>query len=180
MSSNDGFLESWVSAGEDGPALANSNAATNLIPAGRKITVPAGFFNRVGARLRVHAAGRISTAASSPGTFTFDLRLASTIVFNGGASPTLATSAINLTWRLTADLVCRSIGSSATVLGTGVLHSAALSATTPIMLLPASAPAAGSSFDSEQSFLLYLFGTWSVANASNSITLHQFMVEAPV
>jgi hypothetical protein len=175
----DGFLESFVSAGEDGSALSNSTTATSIIPAARKITLQAGFFDRVGKRLRIHAAGRISTAASTPGTLTFDVRLGSAVVFSGGASGTLATSASNLSWRLTMDLVCRAIGASASLIGTGELFSAALSATTPIMLLPTSAPAVGATFDSAMSQVLDLFATFSVASASNSLTLHQYMLESP-
>ena len=130
----------------------------------------------VGDSIEIYAAGALSTAAAAPGTLTFDVRFGSTVVFNGGASPTLATSATNLTWVLEITLKCRVIGASATVLGTGTLTSAALSATTPVMLLPTSAPAAGNTFDATSPQTLDLFGTWSVANASNSITCHQFEV----
>lgn len=176
---SDGFLESFVSSGEDGSALTNTTTATSIIPAARKITLPSGFFDRVGKRLHIEAAGRISTAAATPGTLTLDIRLGSTVVFNGGASGTLATSASNLTWKIEMDLVCRAIGTSATVLGTGKLFCAGLSATTPMMLLPTSAPAVGNTFDSTASQTLDLFATWSVASASNSITCHQFIVESP-
>lgn len=174
-----GFRETYVSASGDGSALTNSTTATSIIPAANKITLPAQYFDRIGKRLRIRAAGRISTAASTPGTLTLDVRFGSTIVFNGGASGTLATSASNLTWEAEMELVCRALGSgtSATVLGVGKLISAALSATTPILLLPTSAPAAGTGFDSTASQTVDLFATWSVASASNSITLHHFSVD---
>jgi hypothetical protein len=65
------------------------------------------------------------------------------------------------------------------MLGSGILTTAALSATTPIQLLPASSPAAGTGFDSTAAFVVDVFGTWSVANASNSIRLDQFSLWAP-
>lgn len=170
------FPEIFTSSGEDGSALTNTTTATSLIPAARKIILPVPYFDQVGQDLKIRASGRISTAASSPGTFTFDVRFGSTVVFNGGASPALATSQTNATWVLEISLKCRVIGASATVLGTGVLVSAALGATTPIMLLPATAPAAGNTFDATSPQTLDLFGTWSAANASNSITCHQFEV----
>jgi hypothetical protein len=122
--------------------------------------------------LRVLAGGQMSTAAASPGTFAFTVMFGTIAVFAGGASGTLATSAVNLTWRLIVDLTVRSVGSgtAATVEGTGTLFSAALSATTPIQLLPASAPGAGTGFDSTVSFAVDLQGTWNTANASNTIT----------
>ena len=177
---SDGFLESFVSAGEDGSALSNTTTPTSILSAARKITLPSGYFSRVGRQLIVRAAGRISTAGSSPGTLTMSMRLGATTVFDGGASGTLAVSASNLTWLLELVLTCRAIGSAGTLLGVGRLHSAALSASTPVALLPASAPAAGSSFDTSQSHVLDLFAAWSVANASNSLTCHQFSVASGV
>jgi|SRR5581483_1760129 len=162
-----------------GTALTNSTTATSLLNAAQaKWTIPANQLVAGLSKIRIYASGKMSTAASSPGTFTFDVRFGSVIVFNGGASGTLATSATNLTWDLKIDLTCLTTGAStsATMLGTGVLTSAALSATTPIMLLPTSAPAAGTGFDSTSSQTVDLFGTWSVANASNSITCQQFEI----
>src|SRR6185295_15082051 len=164
----------------DGTALTNTTTATSILPGAEKIVLPTNYLFP-GIRLRVQAAGRISTAASSPGTITFDLRMGSTVVFNGGASGTLATSATNLTWKLEMDLHCRAYGASTstTLLGTGILTSAALSSTTPIMLLPTSAPAVGTGVDSTASQQIDLFATWSVANASNTITLHDFELVLP-
>jgi len=174
------FLEPLIEQQIDGTALSNTTTPTSLLAAAAKFTMPANFFN-IGTELRVRAAGRISTAGASPGTFTFDVRFGSVVVFNGGASPTLAVSASNLTWELEALLTCRSIGAStvATMLGSGKLLSAALSAATPIQLLPGSSPAPGTGFDSTAAFVLDLFGTWSVANAANSIRCDQFHVWAP-
>lgn len=173
MSSNS-WNQTLISAQVDGSALTNTTTATSILPAAAKFSMWANGL-KIGDVLRVKASGRMSTAASSPGTITFDVRAgSSTVIFNGGASGTLATSATNLTWDLEAYLTVRAIGTSANVLGTGRLVSAALSATTPIQLLPTSAPAVGSNFDSTASFVVDLFATWSVANASNSITLHQY------
>lgn len=172
MSSNS-WNQTLITAQVDGSALSNTVTATSILPAAAKFVMPATLL-KIGDVLRIKAAGRMSTAASTPGTITFDVRFGSTKVFDGGASGTVATSASNLTWDLEAYLTVRSIGTSATVLGTGRLISAALSATTPIMLLPASAPAAGTAFDSTTSFAVDLFATWSVANASNSLTLHSY------
>ena len=170
------FYEVLASGGEDGPALSNTTTATSLLNAARKDTLPSNWADKLGRRMRLRAAGRISTAAAGPGTFTFDVRFGSVIVFNCGASGTLATSASNLTWLLELELAVRALGSgtSSTVLGSGWLKSAALSATTPIQLLPASAPAAGTGFDGTAAQQVDLFGTWSVASASNTITLHDY------
>lgn len=178
--SNVRFLEPLIEQQVDGTALSNTTTPTSIIAPAAKFTLPANFF-QVGKELFVRAAGRISTAGSSPGTLTLDVRVGSVVVFSGGASGTLAVSASNLTWIFEAMLTCRSIGAStvATILGTGKLLSAALSATTPIQLLPASSPAAGTGFDSTAAAVLDLFATWSVANASNSLRCDQFTVWCP-
>lgn len=173
------MYNSWNSslqtANVDGTALTNTVTATSILPAHAKFTLPANMLN-IGSKLRIRASGRISTAAATPGTITFDVRFGSAVVFNGGASGTVVTSATNLTWVLECDLTVRSVGAStsATILGTGILTSAALSATVPVMLLPTSAPAVGTGFDSTSSQAVDLFATWSFASASNTITLHQF------
>jgi hypothetical protein len=174
MSSNS-WNQTLTTAQVDGTALTNTVTATSILPAAAKFVLPANLF-QIGTKLRVKAGGRISTAASTPGTITFDVRMGSTVVFNGGASGTVATSASNLTWDLEVDLTCRAIGSgtSTTFIGTGKLLTAALSATTPIMLLPASAPAVGTGVDATASQQVDLFATWSVANASNTITTHSY------
>jgi hypothetical protein len=174
------FLEPLIEQQINGTALTNTTTPTSIIAPAARFTIPSNWW-RIGRELCIGASGRISTAGAGPGTLTFDVRLGSVIVFNGGASPTLATSAADLTWVLEMMLTCRSIGAStsATILGTGKLFTAALSATTPIQLLPTSAPAPGTGFDSTAAAILDLFATWSVANASNSLRCDQYSVWAP-
>lgn len=157
---------------QPGPALANSLAQASLLNGQAKWTMPAGFLQYIGDKWRIKAHGKISTAGSAPGNWQFFVMFGTIAVFSGGASPTLAVSASNLTWDLEIDLNVQSVGSGtlATVEGAGKLLSAALSAATPIQLLPASSPAAGTGFDSTTSFAIDLQGAWSVANAANSIT----------
>lgn len=176
MSSNS-WNQTLLTQQIDGTALTNTTTATSILPGAAKYVLPANLL-QIGTKLRIKASGRISTAAATPGTLTFDVRFGSVVVFNGGASGTVATSASNLTWDLEADLVCRSIGAStsATMYGSGRLISAALSATTPIMLLPVSSPAAGTGFDSTASQTVDLFATWSVASASNSIRCDSYEI----
>lgn len=159
-----------------GPALTNSTAQTSLLNGQAKFTMPAGFLTAAGAKLQMRAGGLMSTAASSPGTFAFTTMFGVIAVFSGGASGTLATSATNVTFVLDIHLTVRSVGSgtAATVEGTGVLTTVALSAATPIQLLPASSPGAGTGFDSTVSFVVDLQGTWSVASSSNTITVTDY------
>lgn len=170
----------WSAA--DGAALTNTVTATSLLLGASKFLMPGGFFLFPGQKLRLSAAGRISTVTAAPGTFTLDFRVGSVVAFNGGAISLNVTAQTNATWRMTADLQVRSIGNGtlATILGTGefvsraVIGSAAGAAGgVGTWMLPDTAPAVGTGFDSTASAYFDLFGTWSTANAANSITCHQ-------
>lgn len=177
MSSNN-WYQVLISQQGVGPAISNTTTPTSILLGQAKWVLAANWFKSFGDKMRIKAHGKISTAASAPGTLTFDIRFGATVVANGGASPTLAVSAVNLTWDLEVDLIVQAVGSgtTATVEGVGRILSAVYSATVPIMLFPASAPAAGSGFDSTTSFAIDLFATWSVANASNSIQTTDYEV----
>lgn len=176
------FLEPLIEQQIDGTAVTNgvSTRQTGLIAPAAKFTIPANFFV-IGRELSIRAAGRISTASSTPGTLTLDVGFGSIVVFSGGASGTLVTSASNLTWLLEITLTCRSIGASttATMIGTGKFSSFVLSATLPIQMLPASSPAAGTGFDSTVAFQLELGVTYSSTTATNTMRCDQFNVWSP-
>lgn len=186
---SDGFLESFVTAGEDGAALVSSTTATSLIPGARKITLPSYFFDRVGKSLRIRASGRISTVTAAPGTLTLDVRLGSVVVFNGGAMSLNTTAQVNVNWVFDVLLICRSIGAvtAATLFGQGTWQShAVIGSAAPAaggagthMLPYNAAPVVGTGFDSTAAQPLDLFGTWSVSSASNSILIHQYSVKSP-
>lgn len=175
--------ETLISAQSDGTALTNSTTATSILPAAAKFTIPANYF-AIGRVLRLNAWGRISNVVTTPGNLTLDVRFGSTVVFNGGAMALNTTAKTNVAWRAIVMLTCRSIGSgtSATLLGQGdwCSESATGSAAGVAndILMPASAPAVGTGFDSTASQTVDLFATFSVASASNSVQLHQYSLEA--
>lgn len=173
------WQETLISAQVDGTALASSAAATSLLPAASKFTLPSNFFS-IGKILRVTAQGRISTTTGPP-TFTWDIRFGSTVVWNGAAATTVA-SVTNKTWELMVLLTCRAIGTSANLLGVGKCTSSAAVGSSGgnanTWMLPDSAPAVGNNFDSTSAQVVDLFGTWSASSASNSCQLHNFILEA--
>lgn len=155
-------------------ALTNSTAQTSVLNGQAKYTLPAQWLEFIGQKMRIKAGGVMSTAASTPGTFTWTVMFGSIAVYGGGASGTLATSASSAPWKLEIDLTVRSVGSGtgATVEGSGTFMSAALSTATPIQLL--SCPGSLTGFDSTVACVVDLQGTWSVASASNTLTCHDF------
>lgn len=161
----------------DGTALTNSTTATSLLAAAAKFTLPANLL-QIGTKLRINAGGRISTVVTTPGNLTLDVRFGSTVVFNGGTMALNTTAQTNANWQLEVDLVCRSIGAStsATLFGIAkfisraALGSAAVGTSGVFVVpLPDTSPTTGTGFDSTASQVVDLFGTFSVANASNSI-----------
>lgn len=177
------IVQSLVSAQGDGSALSSSAAATSLLPAAAKFTFPANYFDYIGRTLKVRAAGRISNIVTTPGTFTLDLRLGGTVIFNGGAMQLSTTAHTNVPWVWDVLLTLRAIGTSANFMGQSLFFSQAAnisgadSATGhSVLLAPNTAPAVGSNVDSTTALQLDLFATFSVSNAGNAATLHQYEV----
>jgi hypothetical protein len=171
---------------QDGAALANSTTATSLLPAIAKPTFAANALY-IGKMFRLRATGRISTLVTTPGTLNLVLRLGSVAAFDSGAMSLNTTAQINVNWDLDALLTVRAVGSgtSANLIGQGQWRShAVIASPAPTaggagahMLPYNAAPAVGTGFDSTAAQTVDLFGHWSVANAANSITCHQFVLE---
>lgn len=187
-------LQSWqetlITAQTDGTALASSTTATTILPAAARYTLPANTL-AIGKMFRIRAAGRLSNIVTTPGTLTLDVRMGPTsniVVFNGGAMQLSTTAHTNVPWIFEATLTCRAIGAStsANFMGQAMALSQALSltavadsTTTPAHLLaPNTAPAVGTGCDSTVAMVVDLFATFSINNAGNSITLHQYSLES--
>jgi hypothetical protein len=181
-----GFTAVLLSSVGDGAALTNTVTATSLLPAIAKPTLPANYLY-VGKIFRVRAMGRISTVVTTPGTLQLDLRFSAINVFSSGLMTLNTVAQTNVSWIYDAMVTVRAAGSgtSANVLGQGAWSShAVIASPAPTAggaashILPYNAaPAAGAGFDSTIANVVDLFATWSVANAANSITCHQFLIE---
>lgn len=178
---NQSWVQVFAYAQSDGSALTGTTP-TSILPAAAKNTLsPCSLM--IGSLLRLKASGRISNIVTTPGTFTFDLKFGSTIVWTSGAIPLNIVAKTNVTWILEVDLVVRAIGggTNANLMGIGRFQSesvigspAASAGGNGSLVLPTSAPAVGNGFDSTAQQVPDLFGTFSVNNAGNAITLHQF------
>lgn len=187
--SKQSWVETLATAQAAGTALNNSTSATSLLTGGAaqaRFTLPANHFDYVGRQLYIRAAGRLSNIVTTPGTLTIDVRFGGTVVFNGGAMQLSTTAHTNLPWWLEIWLTCRTVGASAVVMGQArmsgqplSLTAVADSTTTPANLLaPNTAPAVGNTFDAGASQIVDLFATFSIANASNGITIEQYMLQS--
>lgn len=180
-----GFVGPFEALQADGTALTNTVTATSLINAQAKFTMGTTFVNVIGKQFLLLAHGRISTVITTPGTLTLDLRLGSVVVANGGAMVLSTTAKTNVSWYMLWLLTCRAVGAggsaTANFMHQGLWFSEAAGATTvagesKCIALPQSAPAVGTSFDPAAAEQWDFFGTWSVANAANSITCHGFQI----
>lgn len=184
-------LQSWqqllVSQAQDGTALNTSTTETSILHTSAKFTLPANLLSYPGQALRIRAMGRISNIVTTPGTLTLRVKFGATAV---AASPAFALNTVaktNVTWILDWDLTLRAVGggTSANFMHSGqwqsesYVGSPAASAGGPgTGMIPASAPAVGSGFDSTVANVVDLTAQWSISNAGNSIQCHSFKLES--
>ena len=142
-------LKPWVQADESAVTLSTTNKA--LVPAARYNEMGSQFFDTIGKKLWLHAAGKITTAAT-PGNLTLALLWGTGADANGSslvasAAQTLVANQTNISWELDLYIHCRSIGSSGSlfVMGSAVFGTAVIAVGS--FLMPASAAAAVGSLD---------------------------------
>jgi len=179
---------SWVGTLAEGladsTALTASTTATSILHTSGRAFINPNQLNQ-GTVLRVTAFGRVSTVVTTPGTLTFAFRLGPTsniIAFTSQALALVTVATTNVSWLLEMLLTVRTAGAgtSANLIGTGRFESeintngSAGNAAT--RLLPASAPAVGTGFDSTVANIADVFATWSISNA-NTIQTHQSVIE---
>jgi hypothetical protein len=173
------FAEYLVVSQVDGTAF-TSSVAGSIIPPAAKFTLPSNFFSQIGKMLKIKARGRLSCSAT-PGTLAFNFMLGANNVFGSGAFTLASVLKTNVTWAYEGHVICRSIGTAATLLGIGNFECEAAGPGTANVasgiMLPLTAPAVGATFDSTATQAMDLqavFGT----NAVNSITTHHYAVES--
>lgn len=171
-----------VVAQVDGPTLTAAAAAT-MLPGHAKITLPAGYFDRIGKAMLIEATGRISSVITTPGTARFDVRLGATVVADSLAILLDSVAAhVNVGWLLKMKLVARAVGPTGNLImqGSWICEDIlGVPATAPKGCLTAvlpwnSAPAVGNNFDTAAAQTLDLFFTQTVA--TGSLTLHTYDV----
>lgn len=183
--------QSWqgvlVSQGSDGAALATSTTETSILHGSGKYSLPANFLFYPGQALRIRAMGRVSNIVTTPGTLTFRVKFGTIAVASSPAFALNTTAKTNVTWVLDWDLTLRSVGNAtaATFMHSGqwqsesVIGSPAASAGgSGGLLIPASAPAVGTGFDSTVANVVDLTAQWSISNAGNSIQCHSYKLES--
>jgi hypothetical protein len=188
--SNQRWMETLIEAQSDGTALTASTTQTSIIPAAARYTLPSNYFNVIGKKIRIKAGGRISNIVTTPGTIQFFLTLGTIAApinaFSMGTLQLNAVAKTNVTWRLDADFTVRAIGSGTNANGLGIgtfVSESVVGSPVPgtggsgMLLLPASAPAVGTGFDSTITNVVDLQAQFSLNNA-NSVQVHDFSLES--
>lgn len=180
-----GYQDTLINSQIDGTTLTAAAAAT-CIPAAARKTLPANYFDVIGKQIVIEAYGRVSTAATTPGTIRFDIRFGAVIAFDSQAIALVVTNAYtNVGWQLRIMLTARAIGggTTANLFGQGTFTSpnvlgganVAMPIGGVVAMLPwNTAPAVGTGFDSTVSQQVDMFFTQTVA--TGSLTVHQFAI----
>jgi hypothetical protein len=168
----------------DGTALAASAAQTSLLlgtAASGKWPMPGGYFIAPGQMVRIKASGRVSTPAATQGNLSFQVVIGAVNVAASQVFTTLA-SQTNLTWILDWQLTLRAVGDGtlANFMHTGSFLCQLISLTNETNIIPATAPAVGTGFNSSAAATLDFQALWSNATAGNTIQLHQYALESLV
>jgi hypothetical protein len=186
-----GWSETLITAQVAGPVLNTFTTAVSCLPPAARFTLPAGFFS-IGKKLRIILDGNLSNIVTTPGTLTLSVQMGPTsniAVFTSGAMNFSTTAHTTLPFHAEIALTCRSIGNGtvATLMGQGWITSQALANTSvadsvanslPLLLMPNTAPAAGTGFDSTVSMPVDIFAALSISNAGNGITVQQYELSA--
>jgi hypothetical protein len=180
------MLQTWgqvlYSTPVAGATLSASTTATSILPATTPFTFPANFFQYVGQQIYIIGAAQVSNVVTTPGTLTLDVRLGGTVVFTSGAMQMSTTAHTTLPVFYEILLTLRAIGSAANFMGQGRISGQPMSltavadSTTTVgtLMMPNTAPAVGSNFNTGASQTFDHFGTFSVSTTGTAITLQQF------
>lgn len=185
--SHQSWQETLVSAFSDGTPV-TATAEASLLPGQAKYTIPSNFLDFAGKKLRIRAAGRISNIITTPGTLTLRFKLGPTSTIIAAASSAMQLNAVaktNVSWVLDWAFDLRAVGSGTTanLMHTGIWQSESVVGS-PLpaaggagqLMIPASAPAVGTGFDSTVANVADLTAQFSLTG--NSIQLHQYALEA--
>lgn len=169
----------WATA--NGAAIANTTTETILFP---NITIPANFLQD-GRTLRLTATGKLSNIVTTPGNISFLLRwggVAGTILAQTSTINLNTTAQTDIMFRIVIEIVTRANGASGSLLAMGIVDLAFKSVIQPEFMGSAggnsgNTPAAVT-VDLTADTALALSAKFSVANAGNTITGMNYLLEA--
>lgn len=178
------WVETLDSITADGTQISNSTSETIVCP---DFSIPA-YYMVPGRTLEVIASGVMSNVVTTPGTLTFRIRwggVAGTLLCATAALALDTTARTNSAWRLVAEIVCRSAGSSGAFLSDGIVLNNTLSSTAA-NLLPALMGSAGNplasanaavTVDTTAAKLLSVTAQFSVSTNPTNLTCQKRIIK---
>ena len=182
------WVETLVTQQAAGTAMNTYTTAKSVINPQALYTHPPGVWVP-GKCIEVDVDGAISNIVTTPGTITFQVMMGTIVAFTTGAIQLNATAHTLLPFTFNARLTCRAVGSStsANLMGQarigGVMFTLTAAQTdaantSGLFMGPATAPAVGTGFDSTISNILDFWTGFSISNAGNGVTIHQYTVKS--
>lgn len=147
---------------------------------------------QLGTTIRVKVDMAISNIVTTPGTITFQIMLGTIVVWTSGAVQLNATAHTTLPAQIEVDLTCQLTntgvgGVIAKFMGIGRLTGVMFTKTAAqtdgantetVIMVPVTAPALGTAFDSTISQILDFWAGFSISNAGNGIRVDNYKVTA--
>jgi hypothetical protein len=155
-----------------------------LIPAGSLAPLGANYFGFPGKKVRIRVFGRMTTGAT-PGNVQIGLLYGTGADANGvtvcqSGAVALLTGQTNISFEAEFIVVCRTLGPTGTLFGTGkmVANPALIASTTQPLMIPASAPAASASVDLTSSSLLLSPQLLRSGSTAETAQIHDYQFDA--
>lgn len=173
---------------ENGVLFNTFTAAKSVInPTALKTLDP--NYLRPGKLLRTRIRAGLSNIVTTPGTVVFQIMLGNIVIWSSGLIQmnAIAHTLLPITLEVIWKVLTAGSGTSATVIGGGVLTGLPLTLTagqvdavnTPgAFPVPAAAPAAGTGFDSTIANILDFWTGFSINNAGNGIQISEYTTES--
>lgn len=186
--SNQTWQETLVVQQAAGTLFNTYTTAKSVINPQALVTLPANYL-AIGRKLRITLKGGISNIVTTPGTMNFQVKFGSVAVFDSGAVQLNATAHTTLPFWLEIELICRAIGSStsANMYGMGQLNGRMFTLTAgqtddaqgmQTIVVPQTAPAVGTGFDSTVANIVDIWAGFSISNAGNGIQIQSYTLES--
>lgn len=180
------FPQTIASQTAAGTLFNTYTTAKSVINVTELVPMP-GNYLKVGAKFRIRAMFGLSNIVTTPGTVTFQVMMGSVAVWSSGAVQMTTTANTLAPVELEVNLRLDTAGSGTTAkfMATGKVIGLNLTigsganptVTDTAIVLPVTAPAVGTGFDSTVSEILDFWTGFSISNAGNGIQLYDYTVE---
>ena len=182
------FQEALAIQNAAGTLFNTYTTAKTVINPTALVQLPPNYFT-VGKGLRITVSGGLSNIVTAQPTFTFQVMMGSIVVFTTGAITTTTTAHTTIPFWLEILLRLDSAGSgtAAKFMGQGrltgqmwVYSGATADAVTGLatLMVPNTAPAVGTGFDSTIANILDFWVGIGTSSASNGVQIQQYLAEA--